>query len=266
MRRPGMPSIRFASSAWGVTPCAFAVASSAPRYRSVAMKPGSRLFTVTLACATVRSTPARKLVSPARAPEERSRPGIGIFTEIEVMLTIRPKRRATMPSTARWISSIGVTMFVATPAKIAARSSSRKSLTGGPPALVTRMSGDGSAAKSRSCPSRVVTSAATAVVRPSIAAVISSATRATRSALMPFNHDHRAGPGKRLGAGTPQAAAGAADDRLAAIDSEIEDGSPSGLSGKGEPDPAGASSPMRRSVPGRAQRPASSAAVSASAG
>ena len=38
----------------------------------------------------MRATPARNAVSPARAPEERSSPTSGIFTEPEVMLTMRP--------------------------------------------------------------------------------------------------------------------------------------------------------------------------------
>ena len=46
-------------------------------------------------------------MSPARAPLERSRPGTGIFTEIEVMLTIRPKPRSAMPSITRPIISTG---------------------------------------------------------------------------------------------------------------------------------------------------------------
>ena len=51
------------------------------------------------ASATLRLTPCRNAVSPARAPEERSSPGIGIFTENEVMLTMRPKPFAFMPPT-----------------------------------------------------------------------------------------------------------------------------------------------------------------------
>ena len=47
---------------------------------------------VTFLSATVRATPARKAVSPARAPDDRSRPASGAFTAPEVMLTMRPKR------------------------------------------------------------------------------------------------------------------------------------------------------------------------------
>ena len=45
---------------------------------------------VTFEAATERATPARNAVRPARAPDDRSRPASGIFTEPEVMLTMRP--------------------------------------------------------------------------------------------------------------------------------------------------------------------------------
>ena len=89
--------------------------------------------------------PATKALSPARAPLERSRPGTGIFTETEVMLTMRPKPRSAMPSTTWPIISTGVAMFITTPCRNAGRSISRKSLRGGPPLLLTRMSGSGTA-------------------------------------------------------------------------------------------------------------------------
>ncbi len=88
---------------------------------------------------TERATPARKPVRPARAPLDRSRPGSGILTEAEVMLTMRPKRRSHMPSTTSWISSIGEIMFATSPAH-ASRSRSRKSRKGGPALLLTRTS------------------------------------------------------------------------------------------------------------------------------
>ncbi len=45
--------------------------------RSVSNLPGRMLLMVTFRSATVRATPARNAVSPARAPEDRSSPGIG---------------------------------------------------------------------------------------------------------------------------------------------------------------------------------------------
>ena len=62
---------------------------------------------VTFLSATVRATPARKAVSPARAPDDRSRPASGIFTEPDVMLTMRPNLRWHIGSITFWISSIG---------------------------------------------------------------------------------------------------------------------------------------------------------------
>src|SRR5258707_1192071 len=58
--------------------------------RSVSNAPGRRKLMVTLEAATERATPARNAVRPARAPEERSSPESGIFTEPDVMLTMRP--------------------------------------------------------------------------------------------------------------------------------------------------------------------------------
>ena len=115
----------------------------------------------------IRTFAALYDVSPARAALDRSSPGIGIFTEIDVILTMRPKPRSTMPSTTLWISSIGVIMFMVTPASMASRSSSRKSLNGGPPLLLIKMSGFGQASRSKRCPSGVPTSARTGVMRTS---------------------------------------------------------------------------------------------------
>ena len=56
---------------------------------------------VTLAPASfaVRATPATKPVRPLRAPLDRPRMSMGAFTALDVMLTMRPKPRAAMPST-----------------------------------------------------------------------------------------------------------------------------------------------------------------------
>ena len=50
--------------------------------RSVSKAPGSMLLMVTFLSATVRATPARNAVKPARALDDRSRPAKGIFTEL----------------------------------------------------------------------------------------------------------------------------------------------------------------------------------------
>src|SRR5688572_15169551 len=61
------------------------------RSRSVSKRPGRMLLMVTL-CSTVwRASPATKPVSPERAPLESPSCGIGALTELEVMLTMRPK-------------------------------------------------------------------------------------------------------------------------------------------------------------------------------
>ena len=112
--------------------------------------PGRMKLIVTLSAATPRATPARNAVSPARAPDDRSRPASGIFTVPEVMLTIRPNLRRTIGSMTFCVSSIAVTMFATTPSSICSRVSPRKSRSGGPLLLFTRMSGSGHAA-SRAC-------------------------------------------------------------------------------------------------------------------
>ena len=106
-------------------------------------------------------------------------------TEMEVMLTMRPKRRSTMPSMVASISSIGVTMFQVTPFSRSSRASSRKSLNGGPPALVTRMSGSGRAASS-ALAVLVVTSAATAVTLAPVSSRIARAVAVAASPSRPL--------------------------------------------------------------------------------
>ncbi len=123
--------------------------------------PGSRLLIVTLCAATLRATPATKPVRPERAPFDSPRTSIGAFTADDVMLTMRPKRRAIIPSTVALISSIGVSMFASSAQSHAARSQSRKSPGGGPPALLIRMSGAPQVASAAVRPSGVVMSQAT---------------------------------------------------------------------------------------------------------
>ena len=66
-----------------------------------------------------------------------------------------------MPSTVALMSSIGVSMLASSARIQASRSQSRKSPGGGPPALLTRMSGSGHAASAAARPSGVVMSHAT---------------------------------------------------------------------------------------------------------
>ena len=147
----------------------FAVVSMLERNRSVSKVPGKMKLMVTFDAATVRATPARNAVRPARAPDDRSRPAIGILTEPEVMLTMRPNFLATIGSMTFWISSTATTMLAMTPSIIFCRSSSRKSRNGGPALLLTRISGSGQAANSAFCPSGEATSAATGMILAPVA-------------------------------------------------------------------------------------------------
>ena len=148
--------------------------------------PGSMKLMVTLEAATERATPARNAVSPARAPDDRSRPTSGIFTEPEVMLTMRPNFFATIGSMAFWMSSMATIMLPMTPSIIFCRSSSRKSRNGGPALLLTRISGSGQAANSAFWPSGEATSAATAVILAPVALRSSSAVASRRSLSRPL--------------------------------------------------------------------------------
>src|SRR6185437_15790344 len=123
--------------------------------------PGRRLLIVTLCLTVLRAMPATKPVRPERAPFERPRMSMGAFTADEVMLTMRPKLRAIMASTVLRMSSIGVSMLASSALIHASRSHSWKSPGGGPPALLTRMSGLGQAARAAARPSGVVMSQTT---------------------------------------------------------------------------------------------------------
>ena len=111
---------------------------------------------------------------------------MGAFTEPEVMLTMRPKRRATMPSITPRISATGASMLASSPAIMSAWESSRKSFGGGPPLLLTRMSGSGHAAMSAARPSGVPTSAATGVAGALVASWIARAAASTAAASRPL--------------------------------------------------------------------------------
>ena len=108
---------------------------------------------------------------------------IGAFTAADVMLTMRPNLRSIMPSTVALMSSIGVSMLASSARIHVSRSQSRKSPGGGPPALLTRMSGCGQAASAAARPAGVVMSHATHCTgRPAIAP-ISAAVRCTSASV-----------------------------------------------------------------------------------
>ncbi|MCY1215789.1 hypothetical protein D9M72_276440 [compost metagenome] len=158
-----------------------------PLRRSVSKEPGSRLLMVTPCAATdVRATPATKPVRPLRAPFDRPRMSIGDFTELDVMLTMRPKPRFAMPSTVALMSSMGVSMLASTALIHASRSQLRKSPGGGPPALVTTMSKSWPSANTAARPASVVMSAATCLTKgPDGPATATSCFAAASSASAP---------------------------------------------------------------------------------
>src|SRR5215468_8776451 len=155
--------------------CRRASYSIPERSRSVKNGPGSKPLIVTLYLATCRAMPAQKAVRPARAPLLMPRLGIGDFTEPEVMLTMRPNLRSHMPSTTALISMIGVSMLALTAFCQSSTDHSRKSPCGGPPQLLTRMSGLGQAASAAARPASVEMSPGTAVTLALVSLRISSA-------------------------------------------------------------------------------------------
>src|SRR2546430_8037141 len=181
-KRPaGLVRRRSCTTSSTVRPLVFAWMAMVERNRSVSKGPGRRLLIVTLWATVLRASPATNPVSPARAPFESPRMSMGCFTALDVMLTMRPKRRAIMPSTVALMRRIGAIMFASTARIHVSRSQPRKSPGGGPPALLTRMSGAGHAVSSAARPASVVTSPATAVTRTPVASRISFAAASSTS-------------------------------------------------------------------------------------
>src|SRR5215510_8431568 len=167
-------------------PLALACDSILERSRSVSNGPGRMLLIVTLWATVLRLRPAMKPVSPARAPLDRPRLSMGDFTETDVMLTMRPNFRAIIPSTVALIRKIGVSMLASRARSHTSRSHSRKSPGGGPPALLTRMSGFGHACRSAARTASVVMSPATVVTRTPVVSRISFAAASSASLVRAF--------------------------------------------------------------------------------
>src|SRR6266403_5336441 len=167
-------------------PVALAWDSMLERRRSVSKGPGRMLLIVTLWATVLRLSPAIKPVSPARAPLDRPRLSMGDFTETDVMLTMRPNFRAIIPSTVALIRKIGVSMLASRARSHTSRSHWRKSPGGGPPALLTRMSGAGHAWSSAARTASVVMSPATVVTRTPVASRISFAAASSASFVRAF--------------------------------------------------------------------------------
>src|SRR4030081_3509560 len=151
-RPVGFVAPRLASISSNEMFCRRASNSMPERNRSVKNGPGRSPLIVTLYFATWRAMPAQNAGSPARAPFDMPRLGIGDFTEPEVMLTMRPNLRSHMPSTVALISMIGVSMLALTAFCQSSTDHSRKSPCGGPPPLLTRMSGVGQGASAAGGP------------------------------------------------------------------------------------------------------------------
>src|SRR6185312_10601038 len=170
---PNSSAVPKRPAGWALAPAAYSSSKLLPdlaarvrvvlRRRSVSNGPGSRPLMVTPWRMVVRATPATKPVRPERAPLLRPRMSIGAFTELEVMFTMRPKPRFIMPSTVALMNSIGVSLLASTALIQSSRFQSRKLPGGGPPALLTTMSGSGHAASTCLRPSSVVTSTATGI-------------------------------------------------------------------------------------------------------
>ena len=148
--------------------------------------------------------------------------GIGDFTEPEVMLTMRPNLRSHMPSTIALISMIGVSMLALTAFCQSSTDHSRKSPCGGPPQLLTRMSGLGQAASAAARPASVEMSPGTAVTLAPVSLRISS--RGLLEGLGGARSDRQldAGAPQRHRAGPAQPLARRANQSLSAANSQIQ--------------------------------------------
>ena len=125
---------------------------------------------VTFLSATCRATPARKMVRPPRAAEERSSPACGSLHRArgDVDDAAELVRRHRLD---RFLHQLDRDHHVGGHAveHLLRASSSRKSRGGGPALLLTRMSGSGQAANSAAWPSAVATSAMTGVTLAPVA-------------------------------------------------------------------------------------------------
>jgi len=118
---------------------------------------------VTLSATVLRASPAQKPVKPQRAPLERPSNSIGALTADAVILTMRPNLRPIIPSTVAFIINMALNLLSSMAEIQSSLSQLRKPPGGGPPALLTKMSGLGQTAKVSLRPSSVVISAITVV-------------------------------------------------------------------------------------------------------
>ncbi len=199
-----------------------ATASSAIwRCRSVSIRSGQEVVDRDVRGATSRDRPLATEVSPLRAADDSPIGVIGAITIAEVMFTMRPNRRSTIPSITSRISSSAESMLASTAAIQSSRDQSWNRPGGGPPLFVTTMSGDGHAARSAARVASRAMSPTTAspgrrTPRASAAAVASSASR-----VAPVDRDVHTLTRERRRARAPEPAARRRDDRGPAGDAEV---------------------------------------------
>ena len=108
--------------------------------RSVAWYPGHTRFSVMPSGARSAAAVFAHAHRPARAVFEAARSGIGCFTALEVISTIRPPPVSRIGPSAARTSRMDASRFASTAARSWSSVTSRARARGGPPAFATRMS------------------------------------------------------------------------------------------------------------------------------
>src|SRR5690625_1563975 len=108
--------------------------------RSVIKGPGSKLLIVTLCLAISRANAEIAPVKPARAPVDKHIVLLGDLTDTEVILTIRPNLRLTIPSITPRIKAIGASILRDNASNHCSVAMLMKSAIGGPPEFVINIS------------------------------------------------------------------------------------------------------------------------------
>ena len=113
--------------------------------------------------ATCLAVPATNPVKPARAELDSPSTAIGALTDCDVIFTILPQPDDIILGSTDCISEIGVNIFASIALIKSSRSQSDHKPGGGPPALVTKISGASHAFNILVRPSVVVTSPGTQI-------------------------------------------------------------------------------------------------------
>src|SRR6185436_15776959 len=142
--------------------------------RSVAMNPGQTLFTVMPSLATSSDSALANPRTPARAVDDRIKPGSGCSAAIDARQMMRPHRALVMIGTAALASVMVEIRFSSIAFGQASAGKSLNAPAGGPPALAKRMS------------SRPNLSATSCTSFSACAGTVTSAGNAAVLALRPF--------------------------------------------------------------------------------